>query len=83
MPVISKRLNPDGIILSGGPESVTEAGSPRAPRVCFRSRRNQFLVSVMAVQNPWRPQLGGAVQGSNLREFGYARVEQIADWKTV
>ncbi|HBS42462.1 MAG TPA: GMP synthase (glutamine-hydrolyzing), partial [Oceanospirillales bacterium] len=26
---------PDGIILSGGPESVTEEGSPRAPGVVF------------------------------------------------
>src|SRR5690606_40678255 len=26
-----REFNPSGIILSGGPESVTEAGSPRAP----------------------------------------------------
>ncbi len=29
-----REFNPSGIILSGGPESVTEAGSPRAPSTC-------------------------------------------------
>ena len=30
-----KEFNPNGIILSGGPESVTEEGSPRAPSCVF------------------------------------------------
>ena len=30
-----REFNPKGIILSGGPESVTEAGSPRAPEAVF------------------------------------------------
>ena len=30
-----RAFNPKGIILSGGPESVTEAGSPRAPASVF------------------------------------------------
>lgn len=30
-------FNPDGIILSGGPESVTEENSPRAPQYVFDS----------------------------------------------
>ena len=31
-----RKFNPKGIILSGGPESVTEAGSPRAPDIVFK-----------------------------------------------
>ena len=30
-----KEFSPDGIILSGSPESVTEPGSPRAPEYVF------------------------------------------------
>ena len=32
-----REFNPSGIILSGGPESVTEAGSPRAPEYVFNA----------------------------------------------
>ena len=32
-----REFNPDGIILSGGPESVTEDNSPRAPQYVFDS----------------------------------------------
>ena len=32
-----KAFEPDGIILSGGPESVTAAGSPRAPDYVFNA----------------------------------------------
>ena len=31
-----REFKPNGIILSGGPESVTEAGSPRAPSTCLK-----------------------------------------------
>src|SRR5438045_8440919 len=32
-----KEMNPKAVILSGGPESVHEAGSPRAPQLIFDS----------------------------------------------
>src|ERR1700755_2578277 len=32
-----KEMRPKGVILSGGPESVHEAGSPRAPQAIFDS----------------------------------------------
>ena len=32
-----REFNPSGIILSGGPESTTEAGSPRAPDYVFNA----------------------------------------------
>ena len=64
---------PQGIILSGGPESTTEEGSPRAPAWVFEAGIPVlgicYGLQTMAVQ------LGGKVEGSNLREFGYAAVE--------
>ena len=32
-----REFNPDGIILSGGPESTTEENSPRAPEYVFNA----------------------------------------------
>ncbi|MFI2810519.1 MULTISPECIES: glutamine-hydrolyzing GMP synthase [Microbulbifer] len=65
--------NPQGIILAGGPESVPEAGSPRAPQVVF-----ELGVPVLGIcygMQTMAHQLGGAVQGSDIREFGYAQVK--------
>ena len=68
-----KAFAPQGIILSGGPESTTEAGSPPAPECIFNPRVPVlgicYGLQTMAVQ------LGGKVEGSNLREFGYAAVD--------
>ena len=68
-----KAFAPQGIILSGGPESTTEAGSPRAPEWVFNAGVPVlgicYGLQTMAVQ------LGGKVEGSNLREFGYAAVD--------
>jgi GMP synthase (glutamine-hydrolysing) len=67
-----KAFNPKGIILSGGPESVTEANSPRAPEAIF-----SFGVPVLGIcygMQTMAQQLGGLVESSNVREFGYAEV---------
>lgn len=71
-----KRFNPNGIILSGGPESVTEANSPRAPEYVFTAGVPVF--GVCYGMQTMAEQLGGKVQGSTEREFGYAQVERIA-----
>ncbi|GBL04740.1 glutamine-hydrolyzing GMP synthase [Glaciecola sp. KUL10] len=68
-----RNFNPDGIILSGGPESVTEAGSPRAPQYVFNA--NVPVLGICYGMQTMSHQLGGAVQGSDIREFGYAQVE--------
>ena len=61
-----------GIILSGGPASVTEEGSPRAPDAVFEAGVPVFGIcygmQTMAVQ------LGGVVTAGQVREFGYAEV---------
>ena len=70
-----REFNPSGIILSGGPESVTEAGSPRAPEYVFNAGVPVF--GICYGMQTMSEQLGGKVQSSNLREFGYAQVEVL------
>ncbi len=67
-----RKFAPRGIILSGGPESVTLAATPRAPQAIF-----DMQVPILGIcygQQTMAAQLGGEVQGSDRREFGYARV---------
>ena len=61
-----------GVILSGGPESVTAASPPRAPDAVF-----ELGVPVLGIcygMQTMAAQLGGRVLGSDHREFGYATV---------
>lgn len=70
-----KAFNPNGIILSGGPESVTETGSPRAPEYVFNA--GVPVLGICYGMQTMSEQLGGSVAGSDKREFGYAQVEVI------
>ncbi|GAL11250.1 GMP synthase [glutamine-hydrolyzing] amidotransferase / ATP pyrophosphatase subunit [Vibrio astriarenae] len=67
-----REFNPDGIILSGGPESVTEENSPRAPQYVFDS--GVPVLGVCYGMQTMAEQLGGKVASSDEREFGYAQV---------
>lgn len=67
-----RAYNPKGIILSGGPETTTETGSPRAPQAVF-----DLGVPVLGIcygMQTMAMQMGGLVEGSDVREFGYAQV---------
>ena len=67
------KLNPKGVIFSGGPDSVTREGSPRAPEAVF-----QAGVPILAIcygQQTMAVQLGGRVEGDHAAEFGRADVE--------
>ena len=67
-----REFAPKGIILSGGPNSVTELNSPRAPQVVF-----DLGVPVLGIcygMQTMAEQLGGKVELGNVREFGYAEV---------
>ncbi|RZP89976.1 glutamine-hydrolyzing GMP synthase [Vibrio vulnificus] len=68
-----REFNPDGIILSGGPESVTEDNSPRAPQYVFDS--GVPVLGVCYGMQTMAEQLGGKVSTSDEREFGYAAVK--------
>jgi GMP synthase (glutamine-hydrolysing) len=68
-------MRPRAVILSGGPGSVPDAGSPRAPQMIFDSG-----VPVMGIcygQMTMAEQLGGAVESGHHREFGRAEVEAL------
>lgn len=67
-----RAFDPRGIILSGGPESVTQAETPRAPQEIFAMQVP--ILGICYGQQTMAAQLGGEVQGSDEREFGYARV---------
>ncbi len=71
------KFNPKGIILSGGPESTTEDGSPRAPQQVFDS--GLPILGICYGMQTMAMQLGGMVEGGHHREFGYAEVEVIGD----
>jgi GMP synthase (glutamine-hydrolysing) len=63
---------PRGIILSGGPESVTVAGAPVAPSAVFA-----LGVPVLGIcygMQTMAAQLGGRVEPGAVKEFGYAEV---------
>jgi GMP synthase (glutamine-hydrolysing) len=67
-----RNFRPRGVILSGGPESVTDENPPRAPQAVF-----ELGVPVLGIcygMQTMAQQLGGRVTPSREREFGYAEV---------
>ena len=72
-----RNFNPSGIILSGGPESVTAADSPRAPQVVFEL--DLPILGICYGMQTMAAQMGGAVQGSDTSEFGYAEIQGVTD----
>jgi len=67
-----RRFGARGIILSGGPESVTVAGAPAAPAAVFG-----LGVPVLGIcygMQTMAAQLGGRVEPGDVHEFGYAEV---------
>ncbi len=65
-------FGPTGIILSGGPESVTEANAPAAPDVVFAS--GVPVLGICYGMQTMAAQLGGRVEPGAVHEFGYAEV---------
>ena len=66
------KFSPSGIILSGGPASITSSKTPRAPQVIF-----ELGIPILGIcygMQAMAAQLGGTVETSNIREFGHARI---------
>ena len=61
-----------GIILSGGPESVTAGDTPRAPQAVFNA--GVPVLGICYGMQTMTEQLDGKVESSNHREFGYAQI---------
>src|SRR6056297_2482488 len=72
-----ERLEPNAIILSGGPASTTEMDSPRAPQVVFDS--GLPVLGICYGEQLICEQLGGRVEGGHHREFGRAFLEITKD----
>ncbi len=66
------QFKPKAIILSGGPESVTIANGVRAPESVFKLGVPVF--GICYGMQTMAEQLGGKVESSSIREFGYAQV---------
>lgn len=68
-----RQFSPSGVILSGGPESMTTNSSPRAPEYVFNA--GVPILGVCYGMQAMAQQLGGNVEKASKREFGYAQVE--------
>ena len=65
-------MQPKAVILSGGPDSVTREGSPRAPSVVINS--GLPILAICYGQQTTALQLGGVVEGGHAAEFGRAEI---------
>jgi len=72
-----KALNPKAVILSGGPASVTDIGTPRAPQAVFEA--DIPVLGICYGQQTMCAQLGGQVEPADHREFGRAYVDVVGD----
>jgi GMP synthase (glutamine-hydrolysing) len=70
-------LNPKGIILSGGPNSVTESYTPRIPQCIF-----DIAVPILGIcygMQTLAEQMGGHVISANQKEFGHSELEVVSE----
>jgi GMP synthase (glutamine-hydrolysing) len=67
-----KALNPAGIILSGGPESVTVSNTPRIPEIVFDL--DVPILGICYGMQTLAEQFGGQVTSSKAKEFGHAEI---------
>jgi GMP synthase (glutamine-hydrolysing) len=65
-------LAPKGIILSGGPESTVEAGSPQIADEILGAKKP--VLGICYGMQALAMKLGGGVESSDHREYGYAAV---------
>ncbi|MER8511180.1 glutamine-hydrolyzing GMP synthase [Mesorhizobium sp. M0894] len=72
-----KRINPKAVILSGGPASTSDIGSPRAPQIVFDA--GVPVLGICYGQMAMCVQMGGVAESSDHREFGRAFVEIAKD----
>ena len=68
---------PRGVILSGGPESVTFADTPRIPAVVFEL--GCPVLGICYGMQAMAEQLGGVVEASDVHEFGHATIDVDGD----
>jgi len=69
------RMKPKGVIFSGGPASVPDENSPRAPQEVFSN--GLPILGICYGQQTMAEQLGGKVESGHAAEFGRADVEIV------
>jgi GMP synthase (glutamine-hydrolysing) len=67
-----KKFNPKGIILSGGPDTVTQNSSARAPQIVFDL--NVPILGICYGMQTMATQLGGQATSADKHEYGFAKV---------
>ena len=72
-----EKLAPRGVILSGGPASVTYTDTPRAPDRVFEA--GIPVLGICYGEQTMCAQLGGKVEESTNREFGRAEIEIVRE----
>jgi GMP synthase (glutamine-hydrolysing) len=70
-----ERHKPKAIILSGGPASVTDMGTPRTPAWVFKS--GLPVLGICYGQQTMVAELGGVVESGHHREFGRAEIDIV------
>jgi len=71
-PHFIENFNPSGVILSGGPDSVSDEKSARAPEIVF-----DLKVPILGIcygMQTMAVQLGGDAKSSKKAEFGFAKI---------
>jgi len=71
-PHFIEKFNPSGIILSGGPDTVSQNDSPRAPTIVF-----DLKVPILGIcygMQTMAVQLGGEAKSAAKAEFGFAQI---------
>ena len=71
------KLNPKGVILSGGPNSVTNSFTPRVPQVIFDL--NVPLLGICYGMQTLAEQMGGHVISTDKKEFGHVELDIVTD----
>ena len=67
-----QNFNPNGIILSGGPDTVSENNSARAPKIVFEL--NVPVLGICYGMQTMAVQHGGEAKSANKSEFGFAQI---------
>jgi len=70
-------MKPKGVILSGGPASVLDEDTPRAPQEIFES--GVPVLGICYGLQTMCEQLGGEIEGAKGREFGRAEIDIVDD----
>ena len=71
-PHFIEKFNPSGIILSGGPDTVIQNDSARAPNIVFNLKVP--ILGICYGMQTMAVQLGGEARNSQKAEFGFAQV---------